>query len=184
MSTTIVEGFSLSHVAILNGSTGAEAADIYGVREASLDVDTDNYDNNGDDTVLSRWAWFNFATVSVTAGYIPFAVVALLTGTTIVSSGVSPADYYSLPLWSEQSLNTPTRPILIRIPSKDSAGAVRVLDFVMFKCQFDPISFDGPTYKDGLVLNYSATALMSSVDEKGDALSDRAIGRMVSRPVA
>lgn len=182
MSTSIVEGFSLSHVAILNGTTGAEVADIYGVREASLDVDTDSYDNNGDDTILSSWAWFNFATLTVTAGYVPFDVISLLTGATITSSGTSPADFFNLPLWNESSLNTPTRPVLIRVPSKDSLGAVRKLDFILYKVQFNPITFDGPSYKDGLVLNYSGKALMSSVDEKNGALSDRAIGRLVSRP--
>jgi len=182
MSTTIVEGFSLSHVAILNGATGAEAADIYGVREASLDVDTDTYDNNGDDTIMSSWAWFNFATLTVTAGYVPFEVVALLAGTTITSSGASPNDYFNLPLWNENSLNTPTRPVLVRVPSKDSAGSSRTLDIVLYKVQFDPISFDGPSYKDGLLLNYSGKCLMASNDEKGTALSERSIGRLISRP--
>lgn len=184
MATTIVEGFSLSHAAILDGSTGAEAADIYGVREASLDIDTDSYDNTGDDAVLSSWNWFNFATLTVQAGYVPFSVIALLSGATLTSSGSSPNDFYNLPLWNEGSLNQPTRPVLIRIPSKDSAGAIRNLDFVLYKVQFDPISFDGPTYKDGLLLNYGGKALMSSVDEAGVALTERAIGRLVSRPIA
>jgi len=182
MSTTTVEGFSLSHCAILNGATGAELADIYGVREASLDLDTDSFDNTGDDTIMSTWAWFNFATLTVQSGYVPFPVVATLSGSTLTSSGASPNDYYNLPLWNEGSLNTPTRPVLIRIPSKDSAGAVRTLDIVLYKVQFDPISFDGPSYKDGLVLNYSGKALMSGVDETGAALTERAIGRMISRP--
>ncbi len=178
----IVEGFSLSHAAILNGSTGAELADIYGVREGSLEVDTDSYDNTGDDSILSSWSWFNFATVSVQSGYIPFDMVALLTGSTMTSSGTGPNDYYNLPLWGEKSLNQPTRPLLIRVPSKDSAGTPRNLDFVLYKVQFDPISFDGLTYKDGLVVNYSGKAFMSSVDEKGTTLTERAIGRMISRP--
>lgn len=182
MSTTTVEGFSVSHCAILNGTTGAELADIYGVREASLDLDTDSFDNTGDDTILSTWSWFNFATLTVQSGYVPFAVVATLSGSTLTSSGTSPNDFYNLPLWNEGSLNTPTRPVLIRIPSKDSAGATRTLDIVLYKVQFDPISFDGPSYKDGLVLNYSGKALMADTDEKGGALSERSIGRLISRP--
>lgn len=182
MPYPIVEGFSLSHAAILNGSTGAEAADIYGVREASLDIDTDSFDNTGDDTILSTWSWFNFATISVQGGYIPFDLVALLSGAVLTSSGVAPADYYNLPLWNINSLNQPTRPMLIRVPSKTSAGAVRNLDFVLYKVQFDPISFDGPSYKNGLVINYSGKALMSTLDEKGAALSEASIGRIISRP--
>ena len=179
-----VEGFSLSHAAILNGATGAEVADIYGVREGTLEVDTDNYDNTGDNSVLSSWQWFNFATVTVQSGFIPFDLVALLSGSTITSSGTAPNDYYSLPLWAESSLNTPARPVLIRIPSKDTAGTTRSLDIVLYKVQFAPISFDGPSYKNGLLASYSGKAVMSAVDEKGAALTDRAIGRIISRPPA
>jgi hypothetical protein len=122
--------------------------------------------------------------VTVTAGYIPLDVLALLSGNTVVSSGAAPNDYYSMPLWNEDSLNQPTRPMLIRVPSKDSAGAVRTLDILLYKVQFEPFSFDGPAYKDGMLLNYSGKALMSATDETGTALADRAIGRLISRPAA
>lgn len=184
MANRIVEGFSLSHAGILDGETGAEEVngDIYGIREGSLEVDTDSYDNTGDDAVLSSWFWFNFGTVSVTAGYIPFDLIALLSGATITSSGAAPNDYYNMPLWNEGSLNQPTRPMFLRVPSKDNLGEPRVLDIVLYKVQFEPINFDGPSYKDGLLINYSGKALMSSVDEKGDPLSEKAIGRLISRP--
>lgn len=182
MPAPIVEGFSLSHAAILDGTTGAELADIYGVREGTLEVDTDSYDNTGDDAVLSSWQWFNFATVTVQSGFIPLELVALLSGTTITSSGTAPNDHYSLPLWSEKSLNTVSRPMLIRIPSKDTAGATRRLDIVLYKVQFAPISFDGPSYKNGLLASYSGKAVMSDKDEKGATLTDRAIGRLISAP--
>ena len=182
MPAPIVEGFSLSHAAILNGTTGAELADIYGVREATIEVDTDSFDNTGDDSVLSSWQWFNFATLSVKSGYIPMDLASLLAGTTLTTSGSAGSETVSMPLWSKNSLNTPTRPVLIRIPSKDSAGAVRTLDVVLFKVQFAPISLEGPSYKDGLVTSYSGKAVMSSVDEKGAALTEPSIGRIVSRP--
>lgn len=184
MATRIVEGFSISHAAILDGSTGAEAVngDIYGVRDGNLEVDTDSYDNTGDDSVLSTWFWFNFATITVQSGYVPFDVIALLTGSTVTSSGTAPNDYYNLPLWEEGSLNQPTRPVLARVPSRDHTGTPRTLDILLYRVQFEPINFDGPSYRDGLLLNYSGRALMSSVDEKGTALSKRAIGRLVSRP--
>lgn len=186
MSTpsSTVEGFSISHAAILDGTTGAEDADIYGIREGSIEVDTDNFDNTGDDSVLSTWYWFNYAMVSVTAGYIPFELIALLTGATITSSGAGADTYYSLPLYEETSLNQPTRPMLIRVPSKDKDGNIRDLDFVLYKVQFEPMSFDGPSYKDGLTTNYGGKALISDKDEAGTPLAKRAIGRMISRPVA
>lgn len=180
MATTIFEGFSISHAAILNGSTGADETwgDIYGVSEGSLEADIDSFDNTGDDTVLSSWFWFNYATVSITGGYVPFSTIAALSGTTVTSSGTAPNDTYSVPLWNKSSLNQPTRPMRIRVPSKDSAGVIRNLDFILYKVQFEPISFDGPSYKDGLKLNYSGRALLSSSDERGQALADPAVGRL------
>jgi hypothetical protein len=180
MAGTTFEGFSVSHAAILNGTTGAEDADIFGIREGSIEVDTDSFDNTGDDTILSTWNWFNFATLTVTSGYIPFDVVALLTGSDITSSGTGEATQYEMPLWNESSLNVAPRPVLIRVPSKDSDGLPRNFDFILYKVQFAPMSFDGPAYRDGLVVTYSGKALMSDKDETGTALTDRAIGRMIN----
>lgn len=178
MATGTFEAFSVSHAAILNGSTGAEAADIYGVREGSVSVDSDSYDNTGDDAVLSNWFWFNYAELTISSGYIPFSVISLMTGAPVSSAG----DVWTMPLWTMSSNNQPSRPVLIRVPSKDSAGEIRTMDIILFRVQFQPISFDGPTYKDGLVLNYSGRAVVSPVDEKGTALPEKAIGRLVNRP--
>lgn len=182
--TRINEGFSVSHAAILDGSTGAETADIYGVREGSIGIESDAYENTGDDVVLSNWFWFTYATLAISSGYVPFDVIALLTGANVASSGTGAATVNSLPLWNESSNNQPARPVLVRVPSKDSAGAIRRLDFVLFRVQFQPISFDGPTYKDGLVLNYAGRAVVSDVDETGQSISERAVGRLVDRPAA
>lgn len=186
MAGTTFEGFSLSHAAILDGATGAEETDgdIYGVNQGSIELDTDSYDNTGDDATLSTWNWFNFATITVQAGYVPFKTLALLAGSTLTSS-VSGADFaYSLPLWNQGSINTSPRPMLIRVPSKDVTGVLRVMEFVLFRVQFSPFNFDGPTYKDGLKLNYTGRATMSSVDEKGAVLTDPAVGRLVNRPTS
>ncbi len=40
---TPFEGFSLSHAAILSGTSGAEAATIYGVRNGSISTDQGNF---------------------------------------------------------------------------------------------------------------------------------------------
>src|SRR5512140_1886571 len=151
----IIEGFSLSHAAILDGTTGAETQDLYGIREGTLEVDTDNYDNTGDNAVLSSWQWFNFATVTVQSGYLPFDLYALLSGVTLTTSGSGATQTVSAPLWNEASLNQPTRPMKLRVPSKDTAGTSRNFDIVLFKVQFAPISFEGPSYKEGMLVNYS-----------------------------
>lgn len=189
MSSPIVEGFSLSHAAILDGSTGLEEAfgDIYGIRSGTLQLDQSNYDNTGDDAILSTWFWANRANVTVQSGYVPFDTIALLSGSAVTSSGTGASQTFSLPLWEERQMNTQPRPMLIRVPSKDTSGAVRTLDFILYKVQFHPFSFDGPSYKNGLLLNYDGTALFSSVDEKGNPVLDsvtgqptKAIGRLIS----
>lgn len=188
MSTKRFEGFSVSRAVILDGSTTADAweqsdaGDLYGVRNASLAAATGSYDNTGDDSVLSSWFWIENATLTVQSGYVPFDTIAELTGDTISSTGTAPNDTYSMPLWSEGSVNVGTKPVLIRMLSKDSEGTPRTMDFVLYKVQFSPISFDGPQYKSGLLINYSGRATLSTINEVGTTLADRAVGRMVNRP--
>ena len=189
MSNPIVEGFSLSHAAILDGTTGLDATfgDIYGIRSGSLELDQDSYDNTGDDTILSTWYWANKVNVTIQGGYVPFSTLSLISGSKITSSGTGNTQLLSLPLWEQNSINTVPRPMRLRVPSKDADGNVRFLDFILYKVQFQPFSFDGPSYKEGLLLNYNGSALFSSKDEKGNAVLDSntglpttAIGRLVS----
>lgn len=185
MANRNVEAFSLSHAAILDGTTGVEEAvgDLYGIRSGSLELDQDSYDNTGDDAVLSTWNWGNKATVTIQSGYFPFEAYALISGATVTSSGSGASEILSAPLWATSHMNTATRPMLLRMPSKDALGVVRVLDIVLYKVQFQPFSFDGPSYKEGLLVNYNGTALFSNVDETGAALPEPTVGRIISRGV-
>lgn len=192
MVSSIAEGFSISHAAILDGSTGLEETygDIYGIRSGSLELDQDSYDNTGDDTILSTWYWANKVNVTVQGGYIPFKTLALISGSVVTSSGSGANETFSLPLWEERTMNTQPRPMLIRVPSKDRDGVIRYLDFILYKVQFQPFSFDGPSYKEGLLLNYNGSALFSSVTETGATVLDsltglptKAVGRLLSRPI-
>lgn len=193
MSTTpTFEGFSLSHAAILDnpvtlggGGTGAEVQTLYGVRNGTLATDSGNFENTGDDFVLSEWFWFNFANLTIESGFLTFNTLALITGTSVSSSGTSPNDYYGLPLWTWNSLNQVTRPVALRVPSRDSTGNVRTLDFVLYRVQFQPFNFTGPSYKNGLTVSLAGRALMSTIDEKGTNLPasyPRSLGRIVNAP--
>lgn len=193
MADQTYEGFSLSHAAILNGTTGLQEdfGDIYGINSGSLELDEDSFDNLGDNTILSTWNWATKANVTIQSGYIPFKTFELLTGSKVTSSGVGAAEVVSLPLWEERQMNTVPRPMLLRVPAKDKQGNLRELDFILFKVQFKPFSFDGPAYKEGLKVNYNGSALFSDTDEKGQPVLDsktglptRAIGRLVSSSVA
>lgn len=185
MTTRTIEGFSISHAAILDGSirgelAGPDLGDIYGVRDGALSTDEGQFDNTGDDAVLSSWFWFNHVNVTVKAGYISFDTYANMSGEAVTSSGAGANEILSVPLWTQESLNTPQKPMLVRVPAKDSDGATRELDFVLFKVQFAPIKFEGPSYKAGLVVDYSGRAVLSSKDELGNTLPRRAIGRLIS----
>jgi hypothetical protein len=176
------EAFSLTGASILNGTTGAELQPIYGIRTGTLSANTSQFDNTGNDAVLSHWVWEDYAKVTIESGFLPWNMYSLITGSPITSSGTAPNDYYALPLWDRQALNQPTLPVRLRTLSKDSNGAVRTFDIVLYKCQFDPINFTGPSYKTGTVFNAAATALFSNTDEVGNVLTNQCIGRIVSSP--
>lgn len=188
MASPIVEAFSLSHVAVLDGSTGAEEVDgdLFGVNSASIELDADSFDNVGDNYIRSTWNWGNRGNLSVQAGYIPFRTLSLISGLPVTSSGSGATERFEMLLWEQKSMNPTPKPVLIRMPSKDRYGVLRTLDIVLFKVQFAPITLDGPAYKDGLKLNYSGQALFSDVDETGSPVLDgdgnptEAIGRFVS----
>jgi hypothetical protein len=76
----------------------------------------------------------------------------------------------------------PQFPLILRASAKDAAGNLRTIQFVAYACQFSPIVFDGPQYKNGLTVSYNATLLLSSVDEGGNTLPDRAYGRLMTMP--
>lgn len=182
MATSIVEGFSLSHAQVLDGATSfltaiaaataKDSEDVYGVNEASLDPDLGDYDNEGDDAVMSTWSWFNYATVNVQAGYLSFPLIANMTGQAVSSSGAGASQVFGLDLWHENSFNVAPKPMIIKMPSKDSAGVARTLTLGLYKVQFRPITFEGPSYKDGLKVNYQGRALLSPTDESGAVFAD------------
>jgi len=183
-----IEGFSLTHAAILGaGGVEEEFGDLYGIRSGSLELDQDSYDNTGDDGILSTWYWANKANVTIQAGYIPFDTFSLLTSSTVSSSGSGSSEIISAPLWELRQMNSPTRSMLIRSHSKGGAGVSRYIDFILYKVQFQPISFDGPAYKEGLLVNYSGSALFTDTDHEGNPVLDsttglptKAIGKIVS----
>ena len=187
-----MEGFSVSHAQVLDGvetftealtKTGSslEAWDVYGVNEASLEPDTDSYDNEGDDAVLSKWNWMNFAEVSVQAGYLSFPLISSLTGAS-VRSGTAGAGSNSIDLWSETMFNIPPRPMLIRVPSRDHLGQPCALIIGLYRVNFAPITFEGPSYKEGLKVNYNGQAVASLWDETGLEHTDTdALGATVKK---
>lgn len=192
MPSAVVSGFSIEHAQILDGTTdfltaalapiAPENLDIYGVREGSLDPDTDDWANEGDDTILDKWSWLNNAELEIQSGYISFPLLSKLTGRPISSSGTGAAQAFGMDLWHQDDFNIPAVPAILRMPAKDNTGAVRRLTIGLYKVQFGPLTFDGPKYKDGLTVSYNGTALFSDRDEKGVVFADgkKRVGRLLS----
>jgi hypothetical protein len=168
--------------AIATAAIAGSAEDIYGVNEGSIEPDLGDYDNEGDDAVLSTWSWFNFADVNVQAGYISFRLLNAITGSALSSSGAGNTQMFGIDLWHEDSFNMAPKPMLIKMPSKDHLGVVRTLSVGLYRVNFKPLTFDGPSYKDGLKANYNGRAVLSAVDETGAAFADgkKRLGRLLS----
>jgi hypothetical protein len=187
-----VEAFSLTHAQVMDGvetflaaalaTSTDDALDVYGVNEASLSPNTDSYNNEGDDVVMSRWNWLVDAEIEVQAGYLSFPLIETLTGRAAVTSGSGAAEVVQADLWHEDDFNVPPKPMIIKMPSKDEDGLVRTLTIGLYKVSFNPMTFDGPAYKDGLKINYGGTALMSAKDETGAVFADgkKRVGRLIS----
>lgn len=195
MASRILEGFSLTHAQILDGATKFEDAlglvpaedyDIFGVSNAGIDVDTDDFANEGDDVVQSFWEWVNFAEIEVEAGYVSFSLISKMTGRVISSSGTGDAEILGLDLWHEEDFNVAPKPMLIRMLAKEETGKIRTMDIGLYKVQFAPISFDGPEYKEGLRINYGGRGLMARNNETGAVFADgkRRMAKLISRPRA
>lgn len=192
MASPIVSGFSLTHAEILDGTkdflssalmrANADERDIYGVSEAGIDLDTDDYTNEGDDVELEKWFWGKSAEVEVQAGYISFPLIGSLTGRAISSSGSGADQVFGIDLWHEDDFNVAPKPMIMSMLSKDHLGVTRSLTIGLYRVQFGPMTFDGPQYKEGLKVNYNGTALFSPVDEKGQPFADgkKRIGRLLS----
>lgn len=187
--SAVAEAFSLQHAAILNGTTltDHEFGDIYGIRSGTLELDQDSYDNTGDDVVLSTWFWANKVNLTIQAGYVPFQTLELIYGTKAVSSTSAGTLTTNFAFLEQNRMQPKPRPVRLRLPSKDSDGNEQTMDIILYKVQFQPFSFDGPSYKEGLILNYNGTALMSEKDETGTQVLDsvtgepsKAVGRIMT----
>ena len=180
MPSPNVTSFSLSHVGILNGTTAAEVADLYGVNEGSLDVESDSYERQGDDKILSTTRWLTKGTVSFKTNYLPLDMMALLYGTPAVSSATG----YSMQLWTEKAMNIAPRPVVVQAPGEDHDGKPLLFKIILYKVKFGQINFEQfMSYKEGLAVSFEGDALLAEKDELGAAFTDdlgARIGKIVT----
>jgi len=101
-------------------------------------------------------------------------------GSSLPIPGSDGAGNFAVPLF-RQYVTRPF-PVVLRASGKDRAGNLRTLVFVAYAAQFGPISFDGPVYKNGLTVTFSASLMLSAQDETGSVLPDMSYGRFMSLP--
>ena len=175
-----VTAFSLSHAAILDGSTAAELADLFGVNEGSLELESDSYERTGDDKILSTTRWITKGTISLKSNYVPLDLMAVLYGTPVVSG----AEGLTMQLWTEKAMNIKPRPVVVQAPGETDAGVPITMKFVLYKVKFGQISFDQfLSYKEGLAISLEGDALLSDKDELGQAFTD-GLGARIAKLVS
>lgn len=180
MANPNISSFSLSHVGILDGETAAEVADLYGVNEGSLELESDMYERTGDDRILSTNRWITKGTVSFRSNYLPLDMLALLYGTPVVSG----ADGLTMQLWTEKGMNIKPRPVVVEAPGEDHDGNPMSIRIVLYKVKFGQISFDQfMSYKEGLAISLEGDALLSDSDELGAEFEDN-LGARIGKIVA
>lgn len=183
MASPQVEVFSLSHAQVLDGSTSFDTAinalagdgtalDIYAVSDGKLTAKNSQYENKGDDAILSVWNWLDNADLSIESGYFSFNLINTITGNTVSSSGAGATQLFSVEVWNQKSMNVAPRPVLLVSPSKDAQGNVRRFFLCVYRLNFSPLTFTGPTYKDGLKVSYAGQAVATATDETGTPFAD------------
>lgn len=181
MANPIVSSFSLRHAGILDGETSAtEAADLFGVNDGSLELESDIYERTGDDRILSTTRWITKGTLSLSTNYIPFDLIAFLYGVPVVSG----ADGITQQLWAEKAMNIRPRPVVLEAPGEDENGIPFTIRIVLYKVKFGQMSFDQfMAYKEGLAVSFEGDALLSDTDEMGQNFTD-GLGARIGKIVA
>lgn len=180
MANPNITAFSLSHAGILDGSTAAEIADLYGVNEGSLELETDQYERTGDDRILSTTRWITKGTLSLKSNYIPLDMLASLYGTPVVSG----AEGLTMQLWTEKGMNIKPHPVVVQAPGETEDGTPLTFKIVLYKVKFGQFTFDQFfSYKEGLAVSFDGDALLSDKDELGAEFTDglgARIGKIVT----
>lgn len=168
-----LEGFSISHAAILDGETTAEEAakrDFYGVQSASVSANEESFEEVSNDIVIGSWNSISSINIEVSSGFMSLSIFDRFS--------FEDKKPLSLDLWNPSAINPAHVPILFRIPSRNQNGVYFNFDIVLFNVKLKPYSLDSLSYKEGLKVSYKGQAFLSDVDEVGNVLPFRSFGSM------
>lgn len=176
----VIEGFGLTQVLVLDGSTSFETATaansyvLHGGRSASVTLNTASVDNTGEDTIMSTWNSVDNATITIESGYLSLPAYSFIYGETINSTGASPNEMYDFDPWTEDSINAVGRPVLLVMRSKNLSKTIYPsLKLGLYSVEFQPIKFTGPQYRNVLAVNMEGKAGMSTIDELGATMAKK-----------
>lgn len=179
-----IEGFSISHVSILNPQqlgTTADEIDLYGVRQASIQANIETEEEYSNSVAIGSWSSVGTLDVSVESGYISLELMSRMMG--IVhppTAGMAPETVKQiLPLYPKGSQRLGFVSMLFRMPARDAYGNRMDMDFLLYRVKVSTMEFGGFSYKDGLSVSYTAKAFLSDRDETLAILDRPAFGRLL-----
>lgn len=168
-----LEGFSITHAAILDGETSADEAakrDFYGVQSASVSANAESYEEKSNDIVIGTWNDISSIEIEVNSGFMSLSIFDRFS--------IEDTKPLLLDLWNPSAINPVHVPILFRIPSRNQNGVYFNFDIVLFNVKLKPYSIDSLSYKEGLRVSYKGQAFLSDVNEVGEPLGTRSFGSM------
>lgn len=179
-----VEGFSISHVQILDPSvveSDTFSGDMYGVRSAAIKANVDTVEEMSNDIAISSWSNISTLDIEVEAGYISFQMMARLNWHPATIEGLAPRTVREkVALYPNGFRNTGYVSMAFRLPARDEFGNPMYMDFMLYKVKMQPIEFGDIKYKTGMSVNYAAKAFLSTTDEDGNSLDRPAFGYLLA----
>jgi hypothetical protein len=178
-----LEAFSITHVGVIQGALKTESfsGDIYGVRSASIKAQISENLEFSNDVAVGVSANVEYLEIAVSSGYISWDI---LNATNVFQTdivGLYPESAaFQAPLYPNQSPRSPYVSMIFKAPAKDSAGNVREVKFILYRCQLLPIEFSSLSYKEGLVTTYRAKSFLSTSDENNQLIDRPAFGHVLT----
>lgn len=181
------EGFSVSSVALLDSAGDPDPAGVLpGVQSAGWEPEVETFDEFSNDILIGVWHDVRRVSFSVEAGFVSLGAWGRITGSPVEQSSLPGEFGYmaTVPLYERGASNGATIPVRVTIPAKDSEGVVHEALVTMFAVKFQPPRLSGASYKSGLTVAYEGTVLLSDTDERGQALTRPAFGRLEALSLA
>lgn len=179
-----LEGFSLSHVGIIDlspGGTSRDEIELYGARSASIQASVEISEEYSNSVAIGAWATVSTLDIQVEAGYVSMELISQMLGDLRPpTTGIAPDSVkQSVPLHPRGSQRLGNVGMVFRMPARDAHGSPMSMEFVLYRVRVFPVEFGDMSYKEGMSVSYTAKAFLSDRDEQGQLLDRPAFGRLL-----